>query len=96
MLKTPVSIMKNEVQLNVTIDLEIADTHRTASKLVGVTIETMTDAALRFFYGSEDTEVANLRKRAMAAAQIIKREKKALKTARTTVAPWGTGELALA
>lgn len=76
--------MKNEVQLNVTIDPELAATHRTASKLADVTIGKMAEAALRFFYGSEDAEVAGLRKRALAAAQIIKREKKALKTARST------------
>lgn len=95
--KDPMPIMKNEVQLNVTIDRELASTHRTASKLVDVTIEKMAEAALRFFYGSVDAEVVGLRKRALAAAQLMRREKKALKMVRgagndpatLTVSTWG-------
>lgn len=74
--------MKNEVQLNVTIDREIASGHRMASKLMDSTIEKVTEAALAFFYGANDAEILSLRKRAIAAANVLKRAKKPLKMVR--------------
>lgn len=39
--------MKNETQLNATIDSEVCRTHKVAAKLAGSTIEQTTEAALR-------------------------------------------------
>lgn len=81
-VKNRMAIMKNEVQLNVTIDREIASDHRLASKLMDSTIEKVTEAALAFFYGANDAEILSLRKRAIAAASLLRRAKKPLKMVR--------------
>lgn len=69
--KPPMSIMKNETQLNVTIDSKVAKSHKLASKIAGGTIEQMTEAALRFFYGSDAPEIIAMHKRAVKAKVLL-------------------------
>ncbi len=64
--------MKEKIQINVRIDKQLRKAHKLVTDVADENLEVMTEAAIRFFYGSEDVQVIQLRTKALAAAQKIK------------------------
>ena len=65
--------MKNTIQLNVRIDGKLRNGHRLVAAVSQESVGGLTEAALKFFYGSKDPEVMEMRRKAMAAAEDLKK-----------------------
>lgn len=65
--------MKNATQLNVTMDAEVVKEHKVATAIADSNLQESTEAALCFFYGSNDPEILKLRERAVAAADLLRK-----------------------
>lgn len=62
--------MKREkIQINVRIDPNLRKAHKLVADYADENLEVMTEAAIRFFYGSSDSGVIELRRKAVAAAK---------------------------
>lgn len=61
--------MKEKIQINVRIDTKLRQAHKLVTEVADENLEAMTEAAIRFFYGSEDVGVIQLRAKALAAVQ---------------------------
>lgn len=63
--------MSEKIQINVRIDAKLRKAHKLATEVADENMESMTEAALRFFYGSQDAGVMKLRTKALDAVRIL-------------------------
>jgi len=68
-----VQLMKEKVQINVRIDANLRRSHKLVTDVADESLEAMTEAALRFFYGSKDSGVIELRRKALAAVSTLEK-----------------------
>lgn len=67
--------MKTKTQLNVRIDAELRHAHAVVCMEADIKADRVTEAALRFFYGSIDPEIMMIRKKVMDSAESIRKGK---------------------
>jgi len=63
--------MKTNSQLNVRIHQDVRDSHRLVAGYLQISIDELTEASVRYFYGSKDPKVLEIRRSAMEAVDRI-------------------------
>ena len=61
--------------MNVSIDPDVRLTHNLAAEIAGLSLAQLTEAAIRYFYGSRHQDVLEIQKRAQAAVKVLEKGK---------------------